>query len=294
MNCLSLAKCHVCLLRSPNTPWSHTFQFMTQTFFYFQCYFFLYQGILQQHYWHFGQTVLSCGGCSVPRRMFSILSALSGLPGGSVVKKSPASAGDARDMGSTPGSGRSPGEGNGNPLQLFLPGKSHGQRSLVGYSSQDCKESATTKRLNTQHFPLCTKCQRHSPPLHILPPALRQPSVSPATANWPWGRGKRKKTAPVENHCPLSKRDSQKQHHGIHFPMGKDLHNIRSASLKEEETKTKQFIHFISLLSDFYLCKLNSLLIITLGNFMNFINVYIDSFLFTDNLYIFTDLGSFN
>ena len=101
--------------------------------------------------------------------MFSILSALNGLPGGSVVKNSLASAGDARDMGSTPGSGRSPGEGNGNPLQLFLPGKPHRQRSLVGYSSQDCKESATTKRLNTQHFPLCTKCQRHSPPLHILP-----------------------------------------------------------------------------------------------------------------------------
>jgi len=27
--------------------------------------------------------------------------------------------------------GRSPGEGNGNPLQDYLPGKSHGQRSLV-------------------------------------------------------------------------------------------------------------------------------------------------------------------
>ena len=25
-------------------------------------------------------------------------------------------------------------EGNGNPLQLFLPGKSHDQRSLAGYS----------------------------------------------------------------------------------------------------------------------------------------------------------------
>lgn len=109
------------------------------------------------------------------------------------------------------------------------------------------------------------------------------------------GGGRRgRKLPPIENHCPLSKRDSQKQHHGIHFPMGKDLQNIRSTSLKEEETKTKQFIYFISLLSDFYLCKLNSLLIITLGNFMNFINVYIDSFLFTDNLYIFTDLGSFN
>ena len=32
-----------------------------------------------------------------------------GFPGGSVVKNLPASAGDARDNGSTPGSGRSPG-----------------------------------------------------------------------------------------------------------------------------------------------------------------------------------------
>ena len=34
-----------------------------------------------------------------------------------VVKNPPASAGDIRDTGSIPGSGRSPGEGNGNPLQ---------------------------------------------------------------------------------------------------------------------------------------------------------------------------------
>ena len=33
-----------------------------------------------------------------------------------MVKNPPANAGDARDMGSVPGSGRSPGEGNGNPL----------------------------------------------------------------------------------------------------------------------------------------------------------------------------------
>ena len=32
------------------------------------------------------------------------------------VKNLPASAEDARDVGSTPGSGRSPGEGNGNPV----------------------------------------------------------------------------------------------------------------------------------------------------------------------------------
>ena len=40
-----------------------------------------------------------------------------GFPGGIVAKNLPANAGDARDVGSIPGSGRSPGEGNGNPLQ---------------------------------------------------------------------------------------------------------------------------------------------------------------------------------
>ena len=33
------------------------------------------------------------------------------------------------------GLGRSPGERNGNPTPIFLPGKSHGQRSLAGYNS---------------------------------------------------------------------------------------------------------------------------------------------------------------
>ena len=44
-----------------------------------------------------------------------------------MVKNLPA---NAEDMGSIPGLGRSPGEGNGN---LLLPGKSHEQRSLAGY-----------------------------------------------------------------------------------------------------------------------------------------------------------------
>ena len=40
-----------------------------------------------------------------------------GFPGGAVVKNLPANAGDSGDVGSTPGSERSPGVGNGNPLQ---------------------------------------------------------------------------------------------------------------------------------------------------------------------------------
>ena len=34
------------------------------------------------------------------------------------------------------------------PTPVFLPGESHGQRSLVGYSPWGCKESDTTERLN--------------------------------------------------------------------------------------------------------------------------------------------------
>ena len=68
-----------------------------------------------------------------------------GFPGGSEVK---ASACNAGDPGSIPGSGRSPGEGNGQPTPVFLPGKSPGRRSLVAYSPRGHKEWDTTERLH--------------------------------------------------------------------------------------------------------------------------------------------------
>ena len=56
------------------------------------------------------------------------------------------SASNVGDPGSIPGSrGICPGEGNGNPTLIFLPGRSHGQRSLVGYSPWGRKESDTTE-----------------------------------------------------------------------------------------------------------------------------------------------------
>ena len=54
----------------------------------------------------------------------------------------------AGDIGSIPGLGRSPGEGNADTLQYSWPGKSHGQRSLAGYSPWGCKEST---RLSDWH-----------------------------------------------------------------------------------------------------------------------------------------------
>ena len=51
------------------------------------------------------------------------------------------------DMSSIPGLGRSPGGGNGifQEIEIFLPGKFHGQRNLTGYGPWDLKES---ERLN--------------------------------------------------------------------------------------------------------------------------------------------------
>ena len=64
-----------------------------------------------------------------------------GFPAGSVVENPPASAGDS---GSTPGSGRSPGEGTGNPLQYSSPGAVHAQKNLVGYSPWGHREPDKT------------------------------------------------------------------------------------------------------------------------------------------------------
>ena len=66
-----------------------------------------------------------------------------GFPGGTVVRNSPINAGDIRDAGSVPGSGGSPGEGNGNTLQYSCL-RNPMERSLVGCSPWVAKESETT------------------------------------------------------------------------------------------------------------------------------------------------------
>ena len=124
----------------------------------------------------------------------------SGFPQWPSGKESVCKAGATGDAGSIPGLRRTPGRGNGNPLQysflenpmdrgawlapahgvlksqpasardgrfhawvkkipwrrewqptpIFLPGKSHGQRSLEGYSPHSSKESDSTKQLSIQ------------------------------------------------------------------------------------------------------------------------------------------------
>jgi len=62
-----------------------------------------------------------------------------------VVKNMLANAGDTRDVGSIPWVRKIPWSRKWQPTPVFLPGKSHGQRSQVGYSPWSHKEVDMTE-----------------------------------------------------------------------------------------------------------------------------------------------------
>ena len=66
-----------------------------------------------------------------------------------VIKNPAANPGDIREESSIPGWGRSPGGRAWQPTPVFLPGESHGWRSLMGYTLWGCKELDMTERLST-------------------------------------------------------------------------------------------------------------------------------------------------
>ena len=69
---------------------------------------------------------------------------------GILVKNPPANAGDSRDVGLVPGSGRFPGEGNGNRLQYSCLGNSMNREAWLTTVPWGPKESDTTEPLSTQ------------------------------------------------------------------------------------------------------------------------------------------------
>ena len=63
---------------------------------------------------------------------------------GTVVKNLPANAGNTGEVSSIPGWGRFHWRRKWHPTLVFLPGESHGERSLVGYSLWGFRESDKT------------------------------------------------------------------------------------------------------------------------------------------------------
>ena len=100
-----------------------------------------------------------------------------GFPGGAVVKKPPANAGDARDAGSIPGLGRSCAVRNCSLLQYS--GKVYGQRSLAGYSPWGCKELNVTEHTHATGYLIleCLNITRGQFYEHMVYKLSENPSV---------------------------------------------------------------------------------------------------------------------
>ena len=67
-----------------------------------------------------------------------------------MVKNPLANAGDIRDLDLIPGLGKIPRNRAWQPIPVLLPGDSHGQRNLVGYSPWHHKDLDTTEVSSTR------------------------------------------------------------------------------------------------------------------------------------------------
>ena len=83
------------------------------------------------------------------------------------------------------------------PIPVFLPGESHGQRSLVGYGPWSCKDSDTIEV--TQH--VCRRRQWHPTP--VLLPGKSHGRRSLVGCS-PWGREESDTTERLHFHFSLS------------------------------------------------------------------------------------------
>ena len=83
-----------------------------------------------------------------------------------MVKNPPTNTGDAgKRYGFSPCVGRIHWRRKWQPTPVFLSGKSHGQRSLAGYSLSGCQESDSTLRLNL-HTHTHTHTHKHINKMH--------------------------------------------------------------------------------------------------------------------------------
>ena len=166
------------------------------------------------------------------------------------------SACNAGDVGLIPGSGRSPREGNSNPLQYSCLKNPHGQRSLEGYSPWGRRESDMTEWLSTRSLWYGLKLERltkihskiiiclyhFSAPLRekscFIPISVSMRSAARTLERWMKLRGLKSSTGLESN---LTEQSMWKKHgfsHSIWLTLREDVDFILS---------TPYFIHFITI-----------------------------------------------
>ena len=91
------------------------------------------------------------------------LSKRAGFPGGTSGKEPTYQCRRLKRRWFDPWVGKIPWRRAWQPTPVFLPGESHGQRSLAGYSPWGHKESDRTERLNTTKQQVPSSCERDTP-----------------------------------------------------------------------------------------------------------------------------------
>ena len=100
--------------------------------------------------------------------IYSQVSFFRGFPSGSAVKNLPAME-ESQEMQVQSPVGKIPWSRKWQPTEVFLPGESHEQRSLEGYSPWGCKESDTTEWLNWTELKVYMKFKcKDSPKINLL------------------------------------------------------------------------------------------------------------------------------
>ena len=102
----------------------------------------------------------------------------SGFPDGTSGKNPPANTGDVRDESLIPGTGRSPGEGNGNPLQYFCLENPMDRRAWRDMVHRVAKSWAQLKRRHSMHACICISEVVISPSNLDSSLCFIQPSIS--------------------------------------------------------------------------------------------------------------------
>ena len=74
---------------------------------------------------------------------------MQGFPGGTSGKEPTCQRRRLKSRGFDPRVGKIPWSRKWQPTPVFLPGKSHGQRNLMGYSPWGCKKLDMTERAHT-------------------------------------------------------------------------------------------------------------------------------------------------